>query len=339
MANLFTAGGGALGQLLPISCALLFGPSLAIVIPAALAGRAISTVLVLAYVIRTEHPVDPRRFDRSRVRQLIGYGAWVSVTSLISPMLETFDQMLIGALLGPAAIAHYSVPMNMATRSQVISAALAKTLFPRLSRVSREEADQLAMQAVVTLAYGFGAVCAPAMIVAGPFLRLWISADFAHYAAPAAAILIVGAWTNGVAFIPYTLLQGQGRPDLTAKLHACEVLPFLGLVWLLTTWFGLPGAAIAWSTRTTADLLLLLKVSRMMRPSLLKALPSVILIMASYSVAAFIQPQGLYAVAAACIAGIAALICALLFDPAATDAATTLLQRVSGGRLAFARPR
>ena len=33
--------------------------------------------------------------------------------SLLSPLLETFDQILIGALLGPAAIAHYAVPMSL----------------------------------------------------------------------------------------------------------------------------------------------------------------------------------------------------------------------------------
>jgi O-antigen/teichoic acid export membrane protein len=328
VSNLFTAFGGALGQILPISCALLFGPSLAVVVPAALLARVTSTVLILAYVVRTEHPVDPRRFDRRQVRQLLGYGAWVSVTSLISPLLETFDQMLVGTLLGPAAIAHYTVPMNMATRSQIVATALAKTLFPRLSRLEREHADQLTTRAIVTLAYAYAALCAPAIILAGPFLGLWIGGNFAAAAAPVAAILLVGAWANGVAFIPYTLLQSQGRPDLTAKIHACEVLPFLGSVWLLTTWFGLPGAAFAWTLRTSLDLLVLLRVSRLLRAPLLAALPSAIVLLGCCLCARVVQPTGLYAVAMACVAGGAVLVCALVWDGSMRTIVGHMLLRV-----------
>lgn len=336
VSNLFTAFGGALGQILPISCAVLFGPSLAIVIPAALVARIISTGLILAYVMRTEHPVDPRRFDRARVRQLFGYGAWVSVTSLISPLLQTFDQMLIGALLGPTAIAHYAVPMNMATRLQVVATALARTLFPRLSRLERDEADRLTIRSIVTLAYGFAALCAPAILLAGPFLTLWVGAEFARYAAPVATILIVGGWTNGVAFIPYTLLQSQGRPDLTAKIHAAEIVPFLGSVWLLIRWIGLPGAALAWTLRTTIDLILLLRVAHLLRRPLLAVLPAALVMAVSYGVAQIVHPAGLYALAEAVLASAAVLGCAAIWDPSARDTARLMLTRLKPRRLATA---
>ena len=88
-------------------------------------------------------------------------------------------------------------------------------------------------------------------------MSLWMGADFASHATPVIELLLVGAWVNGIAFIPYSFLEGQGRPDLVAKLHALEFLPFIVTLWFLLHRFGLPGAALAWSGRVAVDALLL----------------------------------------------------------------------------------
>ncbi len=328
LSNLLTTFGGVLGQVLPITCAILFGPNLAIIVPAAFASRAISTGVMFAYVAWLERPVDPRRFDRTQVKTLLGYGAWVSVTGMISPMLDTLDQMLVGSLLGPAALAHYTVPMSMTTRSQFVALALAKTLFPRLSRMDREEARALTMKATVTLAYGFAAVCGPAIIVAGPFLTLWLGADFAARSTPVADILLVGAWTNGIAFIPYTFLQGQGRPDLPAKLHTIEIIPFLLVVWGLTVWLGLPGAALAWTLRVSIDLILLLGAGRLLTSSIATIAAPVAWMIVAFLTAELLHPSLVPALAIACVIGLAVLASALLWDEAARQAGAKLVRRI-----------
>ena len=63
---------------------------------------------------------------------------------------------------------------------------------------------------------------------------------------------------NSLAYVPYNLLQGIGRPDLTAKFHLLEVPLHVGLTWFLVTKFGLPGAALAWGLRVSLDFLLLI---------------------------------------------------------------------------------
>lgn len=323
--NILTTFGGVLGQVAPVVCAWLFGPSLEVVIPAAFLSRLLSTVLVWAVVVHYERPVDLRRFDRARVRELAGYGAWVSVTSIISPLLETLDQVLIGALLGPAAIAHYAVPMNVSTRSLVLSSALAKTLFPRLSRLSPHEAAHLARRAMTTLAYGFAAVCGPAIILAGPALTLWVGADFAAYATPVAEILMVGAWCNGIAYIPYTLLQGQGRPDITAKIHAAEIIPFMIVLYLLITHLGLPGAALAWTLRTGIDGIILGFASGQGSRALLRLLPPAVLVVACWAIATFSALPPLGALTVACGVGVLALAMALALDPQSRALSVSLL--------------
>src|SRR5208282_4773509 len=41
--------------------------------------------------------------------------------------------------------------------------------------------------------------------------------------------------------------------DLTGKLHFAEVLPFLGILWVLTARFGINGAATAYTLRCAVD--------------------------------------------------------------------------------------
>jgi O-antigen/teichoic acid export membrane protein len=312
--NMFQTVGGVLGQVVPVLCALFISPSLTVVIPAALLTRLACTVGIWVFVVRMEAPVNFACFDRARVRALIGYGAWVSVSSLLSPLLETFDQILIGALLGPAAIAHYAVPMSLSLRTQVMALALAKTLFPRLSRLNPAEAKILARRAIVTLSFAFGAVCGSAILLVDPFLKLWVGADFATQAAPVAQILMVGAFFNGIAFLPFSLLQGQGRPDLAAKIHAAEVVPFLGAVYLLTTQLGLAGAALAWTLRTTIDCVAMLRVSRCLTVDLWHAFPAFMLVGVSWLVASNWPATGGIALAEAVVVGLAFATSALLFD-------------------------
>ena len=104
-------------------------------------------------------------------------------------------------------------------------------------------ARELGARALESLGYGYAAICAPAIIISPVFFPILDRTRFrAVIAAPVAQILFIGAWINGLAFVSFTLLSGQGRPDLTGKLHFAEILPFLGILWLLTSTLGLNGA-------------------------------------------------------------------------------------------------
>jgi len=64
---------------------------------------------------------------------------------------------------------------------------------------------------------------------------------------------------NGIASVPFALLQASGRPDITAKLHLCELPLYAAAVYVLTSRLGVLGTALAWSARTSMDALLLLR--------------------------------------------------------------------------------
>lgn len=261
-ANVLQFIGTTIGQIVPVLCAIFIAPTLTVVIPAAALSRAFSILFTLAFVLREEWPLRLGNFDWRSVRRLLSYGGWVSVSNIVGPLLTSLDQLVVGAVLGTTSVTYYSVPMNLVVRSQVLAAALSRTLFPRLSRVTDDEARRLAENAMVALAHVYSAICAAGIILASPFLVIWMGQDFASYAAPVAELLLIGTWINGLAFIPYAMLQGQGRPDVTAMFHALELIPFVLLLWFVANQFGLVGAAAAWVLRVAIDAGLLMAAAR-----------------------------------------------------------------------------
>ena len=89
--------------------------------------------------------------------------------------------------------------------------------------------------------------------------------------------LLIGVWINSLAYIPAAHLGAINRPDLPAKFHAYEIIPFLGVLWFGLHYFGLLGAAWAWTVRVAVDALLLFVVAKQTaKPS--RVLPGLFLV-------------------------------------------------------------
>jgi O-antigen/teichoic acid export membrane protein len=77
-----------------------------------------------------------------------------------------------------------------------------------------------------------------------------------------ARILSVAVLINALAFVPFSLIQGKGRPDITAKFHLVELPLYWLLLVLLIKMHGIQGAAVAYAVRVTADAVLLFLYAR-----------------------------------------------------------------------------
>jgi O-antigen/teichoic acid export membrane protein len=269
-----------LSQIVPLAVAYLHGPDLRWLIPAVLITRAVGAIPTCIALIRVLPIGRGGRFDPSRVKPLFTYGGWITITNLLNPILSTMDRMLIGSLLSVQAVTFYTVPFNLVTRASVIPGAVASSLFPKLSRGRREEGAELASSAVTALA----AVMTPIIILgiaALPiFMHFWVGATFAQHAASVGIVLLIGVWINGLAYIPSGHLQAIERPDIVAKFHAIELIPFLAVLWLGLHFFGLIGAAWAWTLRVAVDGFLLFMYAGQL-PGWRRIIPGGILVLIS----------------------------------------------------------
>jgi len=230
---------------------------------------AVTVLFVCAYYIVCARvfPGLRRRpsFDREELRRLFGFGKWVMVTNAVAPMLMYLDRLAIGGILGMVAVTAYTAPFEAITRLSLIPASMAAILFPAFSALSGqglyERLEKYAGRAVKYLLLFLGPIVVLTMIFSRPILETWIGADLAEDGALALSILAFGVLVNALAYVPFSLIQARGRPDLTAKFHVIELPIHAVLVFTFVHLWGIPGAALAWTARVTLDAILLFGAS------------------------------------------------------------------------------
>lgn len=294
--NLQQIVGSILLQCLPLAAVLVFGANIEVAVIGALVARLASVIWNAVAALQSMNHAGRPTVHVSLIWSLLKYGGGVTVSGVVSPMLVAADQLLIASLLGPQALTHYVVPFNLAMKALIIPGALSRALFPRLSSLGREAAAALTERAVVRLAGLTSLVCVPAILLSNVGLTIWLGEKFAVAAAPVAQTLFVGAWINGLAAMPGTLLYGSGRPDIVARFHVMELLPFIAILWLLVNTFGLQGAAVAWCLRVLVDAVLLFWASGGGIRYLPALLPAGFFVVVAWLVATFLYPGPQFAV-------------------------------------------
>jgi O-antigen/teichoic acid export membrane protein len=189
------------------------------------------------------------------LRPLLGFGGWVSVSNIVSPVLVYLERFLLAALAGVAAVAYYTAPYEVVTRLLILPAGLAGALFPALSAGGTEGAppERLLGRPLRFLLLALAPPVVFLVACGGPVVGAWLGAAYAERSTTALAILAAGVLVNGLAFIPYAYLLGRGRPDLPAKFHLVELPLYVAAGWLLIGAFGVNGAALTWTLRVTVD--------------------------------------------------------------------------------------
>lgn len=263
---------------IPTGILLVAGPCLTVYYSASLVGACVSIfvvrlghVLVLWKLVAEQTPHGSWRLlavllqscDRSRLRQLLRFGGWVTVSNLVGPLIVYVDRFVIGVSLTAGAVTAYAVPFDLVSRLPVLVAALCSVLLPELARLSSLAAatePQAALQArrLVRKSSGYSAVVVAVMVLVGCWmapwaLTWWLGPGFAQQSVGVTQILLLAFGVNAVAQIPFTAMQAVGRVRAVALLHAAELLPYAALVYWAISWLGIEGAAWAWLMRSVVD--------------------------------------------------------------------------------------
>lgn len=195
---------------------------------------------------------------RSTAVDLLRFGSWLTVTSIVGPVLVSVDRLTIAVAISSAAVSYYVLPNNLVSQLLVLPDALATvllTIFPTLlAGVETLRLQRLYDQSCRAVL----AVLAPVAVCLVGFryeaLSLWMGADFAGISETAMAWLAAGVLCNAVARMPFTLLLSAGLPRVPAILHIVELPFYLPLMYFATLSFGINGAAAVWAARMLCDM-------------------------------------------------------------------------------------
>ncbi len=204
-------------------------------------------------------------WERSAIGPLLHLGGWMTVSNVVSPLMVTLDRFLIGAQVSMTAVAYYATPYEVVTKLWLLPGALMGVMFPAFSTGFAQDRKRTVLlfgRSVKSLFLVLFPIMLCTVALAQDGLKIWLGPEFAQHSFRVLQCLAVGVFINSLAQVPLTLLQGVGRPDLTAKLHLVELPLYLGLLWWLIGTRGIEGAAIAWSARVAFDALFLFGLAR-----------------------------------------------------------------------------
>ena len=250
---------------------LPFSRSLVPMVAVLVLGRFLALVAHLVMCLQTAAGLrHGMAWHRPSAAALLSFGGWMTVSNVISPLMVTLDRFFIGALVSITAVTYYATPFEVVTKLLIIPAAVMGVMFPAFSCSFAADPRWTAVlyaRCVKYLLLLLLPTALVAIVLARNGLTLWLGDDFAQHSARVWQWLCAGVFLNCLAQVPFALVQGVGRPDLTAKLHALEFPCYLlALGWLVSR-CGIEGAAIAWTGRAAVDALALFALSRRFLPT------------------------------------------------------------------------
>ncbi len=241
--------------------ALRLSTSLVVVFAALVVVRIVACLMYLLLCVRVM-PVLKEVFviDLRSGLPVLSVGGWMTISNLISPVMMYIDRLTIGSLVSVTALTYYAVPYDFVTKVSVLASAISGVVFPAFATTfvrDRPRAGEIlraATKYVFLLLFPFTLVV---VALSREGMALWLGASFEGESARVLQVLAVGVFVNGLATIPFALVQGAARPDLTAKLHLCELPLYILILVAFTSGHGIAGTATAWTCRAAVDMVIL----------------------------------------------------------------------------------
>lgn len=236
-------------------------PNLHYVMITLIVGRMVFLVIHIYFVLKIVPGLKSNvTLNTSLMGPLLKIGGWMTVSNTISPLLVYLDRFIIGGILTVTALAYYSTPYELITKLLVIPVAIVGVLFPAFSASHQSNINYTKVLYLNSLKY-LNIIFFPITFLFVAFsktiLTIWINIDFASHSNLVLQILAIGVFINALSHIPSVLLQAVGRPDLTAKFHLLEAPIYIAILYGSLYYFGITGAAFAWSIRSLIDAILL----------------------------------------------------------------------------------
>lgn len=202
-----------------------------------------ATYLVLSYILA---PYKPRP-TLIHTRELFSFSGWLMFANLISFVNTKSVELIVGKVLGTVPLGIYTVSDSSAgMATQELTATVNRAAYPGYAKISesRSELKSVALRiigVISTIAFpaalGFFSVSAPFVLaVLGP---KWMAA------VPVLEIIAISGLINSIqSNVPYVLFALR-RPKLHTVVSAIKAAIILPLIYFLSIYHGIEGAALA----------------------------------------------------------------------------------------------
>ena len=218
-------------------------------------------------------------FSRIWFNKIFHTGIWMFVSNFIGPVILYIDKFIIAAFLGAGLLTYYSAPYEILTKILVIPFSIGTVLFPFFSGLKKNNhRDNELLKESILISY---IIIFPILILTSYLspilLKYWIGGSLDIRETNLIVYsLIIGIWFNNTSFSLFTYIQSKGFAKYTAYLHLIELAPFILILIILISKYGIIGAGLAWVFRHIFDLVGLTYISKKINPLIYKKFNSII---------------------------------------------------------------
>ncbi|MHB1193111.1 MAG: lipopolysaccharide biosynthesis protein [Longimicrobiales bacterium] len=217
------------------------------------------------------------RPDGGTLMEMGRFGFLLMLAGALNQVVISGGPLVLGHFVAIGALPFFTVPFGFYQRLNRAGYGLSGALFPLVSELEGQKDSQTLEKLFVlgthTLLLAGTSAMAPAVLLAAPFLSLWMGPDFAAQAAPALELLFV-AFAVALAAIPaIELARGTGRAGLLVGYTGIQAAVTVVGVALLARGWGATGAGVAFLAAQVAGVIFLIgrvggtAIGKVLRPA------------------------------------------------------------------------
>ena len=201
--------------------------------------------LGLSYIL---HPYRPElEFNSGLAKDLISYGKWIWLTTLITFLITSGDDTFVGWYLSAGALGLYQMAFRLSNAPATeITQTITSVALPTFSKLqnNRNRRSTAFVQGVEIISLLGFPMSLGIIIVSPAFVNVVLGEEWIPMV-PAMQIMAIAGLARAITKIGGALFLGTGAPELDFKMNLVRVLAISILIWPLTDLWGITGTAIA----------------------------------------------------------------------------------------------
>jgi len=217
------------------------------------AGAAVAGVVGLAFVT-----MRPRWPGREQFERVLGFARYSWLSGIEGRSFSSMDTIVLGLLVASNLIGYYEVAWNLASILAVFGTSISDALYPELSQLSSEDADE-AVAGLVNDALAYtGLFVIPGLVgvaAVGDRVLAIYGGEF-RAASTVLVLLVVARLVYAYEAQLVSTLYAIDRPGVAFRVNVAFVVTNLGLNLLFVALYGWIGAAVATTIAAVVGLIL-----------------------------------------------------------------------------------
>lgn len=212
-----------------------------------LIGMAFGEMLKSTLTWLTMRPRPPLTLRLSGIGHYVAFSRWIWASSVVNLVLNQFDKIVVGKLLGPAQLGAYQMSSRLAQMLLADAAiAMSQYLFPTLSALHRSDAKHAARifrRFLVISSIGLVLIVFALRALAQPLFALVLGPQWMS-AVPLFRIFVINMAIGAVIAVLVAYLRAVGDARAAAHASVLQVIVLFSVVPPATHYWGVTG--IAW---------------------------------------------------------------------------------------------